>query len=289
MAISRVFSRSPERVYGLTFVSAGKFPQIACVVEARHAPHLDELIRSFAKRLLKPGCDMHKYLGGYTHFYWGEGKSFGFDRCGERVMGDGEICYGVRLRNHQEATNAAATLSVILQCCSAAVGLLQPAEGPEFIPNRHQLLDAYSSVDKGGHLHSHPVHGFVYPSLGRWLAERGRKFPRNPSALTPEAYRGFSLPLEIVQVMQRVWRITAPPSVKQYKRDCYAGITHEGRFSFRCFGDACDVSMYPDQMLSADWRVPAAFACHNLDSAHQQLTLIAGLAALHDLAVKDLG
>ncbi len=55
-----------------------------------------------------------------------------------------------------------------------------------------------------------------------------------------------------------------------------------------CPGDACDVSIYPDQIYGdALGTKSVRFACHNLDSAAQQITLIAGIAKLCELARND--
>jgi len=58
-----------------------------------------------------------------------------------------------------------------------------------------------------------------------------------------------------------------------------------GGFTLGCPGDACGI--HP-----SDWHFREGegyeFSCHNVDNAAQQLTLLAGLAALHDRARKEL-
>ncbi len=58
-----------------------------------------------------------------------------------------------------------------------------------------------------------------------------------------------------------------------------------GGFIMDCPGDAC--GLHP-----ADWCMRDGegyrFSCHNVDTSGQQLTLLAGLAALHDWARKEL-
>lgn len=59
-------------------------------------------------------------------------------------------------------------------------------------------------------------------------------------------------------------------------------ILQKGRLIMDCPGDACGV--YPNEWVEEDNGYK--FACHNVDSPMQQLTLLAGLAALHDEARK---
>jgi len=53
-----------------------------------------------------------------------------------------------------------------------------------------------------------------------------------------------------------------------------------GRFSADCPGNACGI--HPDHMYSEDPCRGYDFTSHNVDSPFQQLTLLVGLAALHD-------
>jgi len=64
-----------------------------------------------------------------------------------------------------------------------------------------------------------------------------------------------------------------------------AEVRKNGRFSMDCPGDAC--SLYPDDW-SDDENRGYGFSYHNLDTPIQQLTFIAGLAALCDRARKEI-
>lgn len=72
--------------------------------------------------------------------------------------------------------------------------------------------------------------------------------------------------------MYKAWRATAMKGLKRYANDCYARV-RDDRFELGCFGDACDLSIYPDSN--------PFFSCHNLGTAFQQATLLAGLASLY--------
>ncbi len=64
-----------------------------------------------------------------------------------------------------------------------------------------------------------------------------------------------------------------------------AYIRKGGRFTADCPGDAC--GLHP-----SDWYIHEGkgyeFSCHNVDTPMQQITLLAGLAALHDKARKEM-
>ncbi len=83
----------------------------------------------------------------------------------------------------------------------------------------------------------------------------------------------------IVRNMRKVFVTAAPTTLRQYAPDCSVSIDAEKeRFLLRCFGDACDMGIYPDS--GATPGTCASLSCHNLDSAFQQATLLAGLASL---------
>ena len=97
---------------------------------------------------------------------------------------------------------------------------------------------------------------------------------------SPEFQAGLvqlgSSDFEVVMTdMRRAWRATATPQLKNCADRCRARV-HDGRFELDCFGDACDLSMYPDSTPE--------FSCHNLDIPFQQATLLAGLASLYQRA-----
>ena len=59
-----------------------------------------------------------------------------------------------------------------------------------------------------------------------------------------------------------------------------------GRFYLRTIGNACDIST-----LDGEHRQPGEgheLGCHNLDTPIQQLSLLAGLATMHELAQKNI-
>lgn len=71
------------------------------------------------------------------------------------------------------------------------------------------------------------------------------------------------------------------------RREFQAFISSQGCIALQVQGNACDISN------EADWhfgkgKLGCRFGCHNVDSPMQQLELLAGLSALHDLARKEI-
>lgn len=76
---------------------------------------------------------------------------------------------------------------------------------------------------------------------------------------------------QVAKDMRRAWTATTTRRLKRCSDRCYVNV-HDARFEIGCFGDACDLSIYPDS--------DPMFSCHNLDTSFQQATLLAGLASL---------
>ena len=88
----------------------------------------------------------------------------------------------------------------------------------------------------------------------------------------------------VIKNMQRVFRSVVPMDLTRFASECTMTICRtEERFALICFGDACDVAIYPDQ---GRYGTQTRFSCHNLDSDFQQATLLAGLVTLGSLIRK---
>lgn len=84
----------------------------------------------------------------------------------------------------------------------------------------------------------------------------------------------------VIRSMQSVFRAVAPPTASRFASECDLLIyAKEQRFVLTCFGDACDVAIYPDNATPSTGGY-THFSCHNLDSGFQQATLLAGLVSL---------
>lgn len=91
----------------------------------------------------------------------------------------------------------------------------------------------------------------------------------------------------IVRKMRRAYTSVARKGHARFADKCLVWVSgEEERFTLGCFGDACDVSIYPDHCYGTG--TSSEFSCHNLDFPFQQATLLAGLAALYECAKKAM-
>lgn len=70
---------------------------------------------------------------------------------------------------------------------------------------------------------------------------------------------------------------------KAFAEHCRCRLYADGRFSLSCFGDATDVSIYPDGLVRDD-EYYGLVRCHNIDSPFQQIVLLIGLLKLCESA-----
>jgi hypothetical protein len=130
-------------------------------------------------------------------------------------------------------------------------------------------------------MHGHSVGGWIDSSVVRWVGEYA-KAKRQPD-LAADDWNQADIPKSVLTAMRAAWVAVEMNELKKYSSDCRGYFRENGCFSLICFGNACDLSIYPDQMYDCgDGAIE--FGCHNLDSASQQLTLLAGLAKILELA-----
>ena len=85
-------------------------------------------------------------------------------------------------------------------------------------------------------------------------------------------------------------RVFVYMTVVRPQHDFRAGVFSEfGWLNTDCPGNACGLN--PSLDAEYDMKKPChgyKFSCHNVDTAAQQLTLLAGVAALHDKARQEI-
>lgn len=91
---------------------------------------------------------------------------------------------------------------------------------------------------------------------------------------------------EISESMQAVHRKLYGELDPYAKYNFRAYVHGNGRFTLDCPGDACGIYNSPDRIRQID--EGREFHCHNVDQMGQQLTLLSGLAALHDKARREI-
>lgn len=196
--------------------------------------------------------------------------TFGYGQCGFAITRGTDVQMHVELRGGDAVFASTLTIHLL----SIALALPFEDQKPS---NRTQQIDLSTSC-RGNDSYGHAVHGYVSADLRRWLIRQASM--GNGAAYAP-------LPPSISDAMRATWLAVAG-GVKPPKNLFGGTITPDGRFLLQCPGNACDIAIYPDHVSAYDDSVTATrFSCHNLDDAHQQLTLLAGLAKMCELARKD--
>ena len=160
--------------------------------------------------------------------------------------------------------------------CSLTIYLLTTAMNvPEVESSTgERMVDL--TVISGVGAYGHAVGGYLSPAVPNWLKEQVKDYFGQPDV-------GFYAPgnPDVLDAMQFTWLAVSPDAMKEHDDSVRMSIQKDGAFSLICFGDACDLSVYPDALRYETDQVE--LACHNLDTAVQQLTLLAGLARLCQL------
>ena len=261
-----------SQLYELSFVSLGRRPRTnPRIVFTTKAEYLTELNR----RLYALTYHWQKHADDYcrsdvTFAYPSPDLfghiEFGYGKCGFVNIDGSDARFEVELSKEK------------LHCCSMTIKLLLMAltvpvdEKPS---NQAQQIDVEMHCDHTASVYGHAVGGYVSSGMIAWLREQGNRLEKKGNTPLPEG---------VTQAMRQAWATICSDERRQWTRECGGYITPDGRFILVCFGNSCDLSIYPDQMYGDMTDSSIQFSCHNLDQADQQITLLAGLAKLCELA-----
>lgn len=262
--------------YDLAFLTpeeAGRDdPEIVFIIPERYLDMLYERLARF-NSLYQPFA--HKYFGGRADTFVAPTTDlfggFGYGDCGYVSKENGEALLHIPLRGN---TMLEATYSIHM----IADVLMAPFE-KETESNRDQQVFLETRAD----MHrnegwGHMLAGYLGSSFIRWLKHYGET---HKDGL--EDFWSAPLPEPVLNAMRTTWGAVTIGGRRNYVSDLRGRISHQGRFLMICFGNACDIAIYPDQRIDEDCEY-VRFSCHNLDYPDQQLTLLAGLAKLCELA-----
>jgi hypothetical protein len=94
--------------------------------------------------------------------------------------------------------------------------------------------------------------------------------------------------LPIQKAMIDAWKCMSLPGERQFKHEFRAHSYHHGFISLRVFGNACDLGRTDTgQSVEDALKTGYELSPHNVDSPHQQFSLLAGVAALCDAVRKN--
>lgn len=264
-------------LYDLSFVAPGRRPrtnpQLVFSFNTRGLEEITERLQILADRQephVESYCGEHYTFAPPTPDMFGR-VEFGYGNCGF-VQTDGEYT-----RLHIELSDVRIRCRT-LTIHALASALLVPLERSAVRTNRQQQLDL-ETVCSNSAGYGHAIGGYVSAGLCSWLQQQ-----RNGD---PDMFGRTRIPDEVVRAMKATWAAVAGKRFGRWTRECTGYVSEDGRFILQCFGNACDVAIYPDQVHGRLGEHAVQFGCHNLDTAAQQLTLIAGLARLCELARKD--
>lgn len=201
-------------------------------------------------------------------------KVFGYARTAVVTMNNGEVTIAILCRDRNTSRAAALTLHLLLMA-------LQYCDRDEGVSNREQAILINTMAEDRSMGYGHAVTGSIDTSTLRYL-----------HAVAPATGRA-ALPALVSDAIWTTWQhlaqndttsVVAGGVLDWHQEDCRATIAADARFLLECPGNACDIAIYPDGYSGSLEEGGALFSCHNLDAAHQQLALLAGLGMLCRLA-----
>jgi hypothetical protein len=256
------------RLYDLSFASREReAPQIIFTIQKQYLAAIMSRIDAIVRH-----TDAEKYCDRPVHFdaavpdLFGN-RLFGYGGCGALVLSDEETSFRISLCE-EHLHNAVLTIHILTH---ALLGDVESSAS-----NRRQQVDLETHCAHAPHGHS--VGGYVSGDVREWLRKEWHKGPHD------NWMQWAPMPREVIAAMERTWCAVASAKLRRWAKECSGSITEDGRFILNCFGDACDIAIYPDNLSYEDADGSVRFSCHNLDGARQQLTLLAGLAKICELA-----
>lgn len=262
---------NPTHTYDFSFVAPGRKPrtrpQLAFTLHIMHVPELIERLYVISER-----WKVEEYLSTTSEFTLPTpdlfGKTeFGYSKCGYITSMSDRISLRLEL-NTDTLHHVTATIHVLM------IAFGSPFASPSNV-NRSQSVEFMTVCDSRETFYGHAVQGRVSDEVSQWLLIKSRK-------LTSDNWL-IKAPPAVAAAMKQAWTAVAAPGRKRWASECTAYIAKEGRFILNCcVGNACDLAIYPDSLGNRNGSVE--FGCHNLDRADQQVTLLAGLAKLCELA-----
>lgn len=198
-------------------------------------------------------------------------RSFGYGACTYSVDHIRTVSFHVPMKRVSLYQTA-----FTLQLIKTALLIVDTDDVP--LGNEGQQCDLDFCSDRfREHGYGHAVGGYLHASVTSWLEAY------RTSETTVRHHNGDArMPELVIAAMRETWQSITSDTWRPYEDECRGRIATDGAFILECFGDACDLGVYPSEM----WRKEPfhRISCHNLDTAEQQLTLLAGLAMLCQLA-----
>ena len=254
-------SKKPKTPPAIIFtINAAYLPQ-AVTLFSRYCERNHVVISSYLRDLDTTFTLPVPDLFGYTEF--------GFGKCGLVVIDDSDAHLRIELGPGEQIYYCALTISVLV----LALTMIETAGSG----NRKQQVELSTRADRSVASWGHILNGYISTSVMQWLGQYAQ------ANTVYDSYWSTPMPPKVIDAMKVAWRVMSGKEMKRWAQDADGAISNEGHFILKCFGNACDFSIYPDSPVYRDEGY-AQLGCHNIDSADQQLALLAGFAKICELA-----
>jgi len=269
-----------QRWHGISFSGEGEIPEIRVLI-------WHECLDDVAKLLtMHRGIQDLKEVWKFGSFEPNFQKGFGFDGAFREAFEEkGYTVLSAPLSN--KVLHTAVSVTFLLEILSNlpytfSSVLNEGASADDFPkdPHRNQLMQLVGFLRRDMTMAAAPLGGAALPIFVDWVQKKIQE-------------QHTHLP-EVEEAMWLAWNAM---SAKEFKVEKGKGPhphfhfrarlgEENGAFFLETLGNACDVS-------TTDWWHRREgeghdLDCHNLDSPIQQMSLLAGLAKMHDLASADL-
>lgn len=243
-------------------------PQLVFTIKEGHLEEVQKRLRhiaeealDYAERYCYPGAE----FAHFTSDLFGR-IAFGYGQCGSCTVANGEAHLHIELRSGMQLYCATLTIHLLTEALA-----VPPENAP--LSNEAQQIDILTTCEHRD-CYGHAVTGYISSRMITWLRKQGCRASDGGAV---------SIPKEAVQAMQDTWACISKDGYEKWAEACRGLIRPDGRFILECFGNACDIAIYPDGGNTMEGSY-VSFGCHNLDHADQQVTLLVGLAKMCELA-----
>jgi hypothetical protein len=253
-------------------------PEIIFIVEESRLP---EVVTRLQQVIERQASDISDYLEIDTSVFsfpfpdlLGK-RSLGYRSCGYVTIEAGKAYFRLPLRPYPWTYRTSLTISLLAKALQIPFGEYREGERKQDVI---LMVMCEKSRTAGG---GHSTGGWVSQRVLRWLKAYATK-------VAPGYGRGYDVPMHplVIQAQQATWHAINTSDMQKYgsPQEIRSRVYDDGSFFLKCSGNACDLGVYPCDYSDRNDSELISFGSHNLDTAQQQLTLLAGLAKICELA-----
>lgn len=247
--------------YGLSYLSAEQSGLTPEIIFKFNSKYLDELAQRLEGYNRNNQTNFAFTLNEFDVF---DELCFGYGNCGY-LEKNGELAE-IHIRINQNVDYITSTIFVLSFVLSVPFDT-------ELESNLFEDIILYTVINR--EMSDHSLGGLLSINIIRWLQ---RYFESTVGKINDDIY----MHKDVLLAMEEVLLATSKDG-RLYKDYIIGIIKSTGHFFVECYGNACDLAVYPDQIIHEDTKF-VQLSCHNVDNALQQIVLLTGLAKLCDLS-----